>query len=76
MDCKNAVQMLFFLLDASFDEEARQSLEEHVKQCPCCARKLGYRQKLLFVVRERCHRREAPDSLRLRILTSLPHRHG
>jgi hypothetical protein len=49
---------------------------EHLTFCPACASHFHYLEKLLCVVRERCSRVSAPSRLKVRILTSFPHRGG
>ena len=55
--------------------EAGVSFRSHVDGCGTCSRQVDYTRKLLLLVREsvRCN---APDRLRLRILTDMPHRGG
>jgi mycothiol system anti-sigma-R factor len=76
MDCKRASEAIYLFFDNQMEAEQLASLREHVALCAACARHLDLIQKLLLVVRERCERQSAPVSLRLRILSSLPHRCG
>jgi mycothiol system anti-sigma-R factor len=74
MDCKKVAESLFLFFDNEMDGKLRAPFEEHLARCPGCAHRLAYTRKLLVIVRSRCVRQFAPPSLRVRILTSLPHR--
>lgn len=74
MDCKEVSVVLFLFFDNELEEELLAPFRDHVAGCGHCARQMDYTRKLLLVVRERCHRCAAPDDLRVRILTRMPHR--
>jgi mycothiol system anti-sigma-R factor len=74
MDCKQVSEALFLFVDNELGEEQQTPFRDHVAQCPHCSRQMSYTLKLLLVIRERCSRCPAPDTLRSRILLSLPHR--
>jgi anti-sigma factor (TIGR02949 family) len=74
MDCKKASEILFLFFDNELDGNLRRPFEEHLALCPGCAHRLDYTKKLLVLVRSRSVRHFAPPRLRVRILTSLPHR--
>jgi mycothiol system anti-sigma-R factor len=75
MDCKRVGEAIFLFFDNELEPELLAPFRSHVQDCDGCARKVDYTRKLLVLVREsvRCH---APDRLRLRILTDMPHRGG
>jgi len=74
MDCKEVGMALFLFFDNEMEEELLAPFRDHVSQCGHCAKRMAYTRKLLVIVREKCVRCSAPDRLRHRILTSLPHR--
>ena len=74
MKCSKVREVVFLYTDNEMEEELLVAFREHLVVCPECARRLDYTRRVLTVVRSRCARARAPDSLRQRILTSLPHR--
>lgn len=74
MDCKEVSTVLFLFFDNEMDDETLTPFRDHVGRCGDCSKKVDYTRKLLLIVRERTIRCTAPDSLRHRILTHLPHR--
>ena len=73
MNCSRVKEVIFLYADNELGGELLVSVQEHVVVCPQCARQLDYTRRLLTVVRKRCTRTRAPESLRKRILTSLRH---
>ena len=74
MDCKEVSTVLFLFFDNEMEDEMLTPFRDHVGRCGDCSKKVDYTRKLLLIVRERTIRCTAPDSLRHRILTHLPHR--
>lgn len=74
MDCKEVGKALFLFFDNELEEALLVSFKDHVGLCRDCAKRVDYTRKLLLIVRERTVRCCAPDGLRHRILTSMPHR--
>jgi mycothiol system anti-sigma-R factor len=74
MDCKEVSLVVYLFFDNEMDEDTLTPFRDHVGRCGHCAKQVDYTRKLLLIVRERTVRWAAPDSLRLRILTHLPHR--
>jgi mycothiol system anti-sigma-R factor len=74
MDCKEVGDRLFLFFDNELEGELLILFRDHVGLCGDCAKKLDYTRRLLVIVRERTIRCTAPQRLRQRILTSLPHR--
>lgn len=74
MNCKRVNEVLFLFFDNELDDALLTPFRDHTDRCPECARRFDYTRKLLLLVREGCHRRPAPQHLRTRILSSLPHR--
>jgi mycothiol system anti-sigma-R factor len=74
MDCKEVSETLFLFVDNEMEEALLTHFRDHVAACPGCARRMDYTRKLIWLVRERCTRCTAPQNLRNRILTNLPHR--
>jgi mycothiol system anti-sigma-R factor len=76
MDCKEVSLVLFLFFDNEMEEALLTPFRDHVAGCGDCARRMDYTRKLLLVVREKCLRCTAPDGLKIRILTHMPHRYG
>lgn len=74
MDCREVYAALYRFFDNELEDGLRTPFQDHVGRCPGCARRLHYTRKLLLIVRQRAVRQCAPESLRVKILTSLPHR--
>ncbi|HBL28718.1 MAG TPA: mycothiol system anti-sigma-R factor [Acidobacteria bacterium] len=74
MDCKEVGTVLFLFFDNEMEDDLLSPFRDHVARCSHCAQRLAYTRRLLLIVRERCARCCAPERLRMRILTSLPHR--
>jgi mycothiol system anti-sigma-R factor len=74
MDCKEVKETLFLFVDNEMDEERRTPFRDHIARCSGCSKKMNYTLKLILLVRQRCVRCTAPEGLRQRILTSMPHR--
>jgi mycothiol system anti-sigma-R factor len=76
MNCTKVKETLFLFFDDEMPQSDQSRFQEHLSGCPHCARRVSYTRRLLILVRSSCGRRVAPDGLRLRIVTSLPHRRG
>lgn len=74
MDCRRINEFLYRFFDNELEQEIVASFCDHIATCPDCSRRVSYTRKLLLVVRQKCSRCHAPDSLRLRILGVMPHR--
>jgi mycothiol system anti-sigma-R factor len=74
MDCKEVSLVVFLFFDNEMDADKLTPFQDHVGRCGDCAKTVDYTRRLLLIVRERTVRCAAPESLRHRILTHLPHR--
>jgi mycothiol system anti-sigma-R factor len=74
MDCKEVIAVLFLFFDNEMEDEMLTPFRDHVGHCGDCAKRVDYTHKLLLIVREKTVRCCAPERLRLRILTNMPHR--
>jgi len=74
MDCRRFSEVVFLYTDNEMEEELLVEFRQHRDLCPGCARRIDYTRRLLTLLRERCRRASAPESLRRRILINLPHR--
>ncbi len=74
MDCSHFEELLFLYTDDQLEAEVVVRYRRHMDHCPECARRAAYTKRFLTVVRRRYVRAPAPDTLRRRILASLPHR--
>lgn len=71
MNCHQARRIVFLFVDNEMEETLLMSFRQHLGSCPRCAREADYTVRLLTVVRQRCCRVSAPESLRDRILQAL-----
>lgn len=76
MDCRKVSEIAFLYIDNEMESDLAKPFQDHLSHCPCCASQVDHRRKLVILVRQRCVRQQAPQRLRVRILTSLPHRQG
>jgi mycothiol system anti-sigma-R factor len=76
MDCKRARASMFRVSDNELEGELLLIFREHLGRCPGCSHQFAYVSRLLALVRGRCSRFDAPATLRIRILSSFPHRGG
>ena len=74
MNCTRVREVIFLYTDNEMEEELLISFTEHLVICPGCAKQIEYTQRVLSVLRKGCTKARAPERLRRRILTSLPHR--
>lgn len=74
MDCKQVREAVFLFFDNELEGDLLTPFKDHVGGCGDCAKNVDYTRKLLLIVRERTFRCTAPERLRIRILTSMPHR--
>lgn len=68
--CEEALQYLDAFLDHEVDEELTIRLGQHVAGCAECSRLADAEKHLRDIVRS-CCAEQAPEQLRLRVLTSL-----
>ena len=71
MNCRKVRQTVYLYVDNEMEGELLISFRRHLELCPGCAREIEYAVRLLGVVRRRCPRTVAPDSLRRRIQSCL-----
>ncbi len=74
MDCRKVSEIAFLYVDNEMGSDLQKPFQDHLSRCPCCASRVDQTRKLIVLVRQRCVRQPAPQRLRVRILTSLPHR--
>ncbi len=74
MDCTHFQRVVFQYTDNELGETQLVEFHQHRDLCRHCERQLALALALKMALRERCRRAVAPRSLRIRILTSLPHR--
>lgn len=74
MDCRRINEFLYRFFDNELEQEIVVSFRDHIATCPDCSRQVSYTRKVLLVVRQKCSRCCAPESLRNRILGFMPHR--
>ncbi len=71
MDCNGAKKVIFLYVDNEMGDELHVAFEEHTSSCPHCARRIEYTRQWLTLVKRRCLRVQAPESLRRRIISRL-----
>ena len=76
MDCHRVRESMFQATDNELAAELLAPFREHLSFCPDCAHQYVYVGKLVATIRQRCCRHAAPSHLKIRILTSFPHRGG
>ena len=76
MDCERAREAMFRMSDNELEPDLVVPFRKHLGDCPTCAQHFDYVGKLLALIRGRCCRYQAPDSLRFRILATFTHRSG
>lgn len=74
MKCREVREVVFLYTDNEMGEELLVSFRRHLAHCPGCAARIVRAERLVRLVRKRCVRAAAPERLRVRILTSFPHR--
>lgn len=76
MDCHRVREAIYQATTYDLDAELIAPFREHLSRCPDCAHHFVYVGKLVAIVRERCCRQAAPSHLKIRIISSFPHRRG
>jgi anti-sigma factor (TIGR02949 family) len=74
MECHRVREVMFRATDNELEPELQGPFREHLRLCPECAHHYCYVTKLIGLIRERCGRLPAPSRLKVRILSSFPHR--
>lgn len=74
MDCHRVREAMYRATDNELEPDQLAPFREHLRLCPECDHHYLYVTRLLCLVRERCLRLNAPARLKVRILTSFPHR--
>lgn len=71
MDCTKIKDSIYLCFDNEMDSRSRASFEQHLAECPPCARQNDLTHRWLVLVRRRTVRLSAPSTLRQRILEAL-----
>lgn len=72
MDCRECNNILPLFVDASFPEDLRRRIEQHLSLCEACRDELGKLRMTLELVRRTAHL-DAPQYLTTRIMAQLEH---
>jgi anti-sigma factor (TIGR02949 family) len=67
MACNRVRRTIFLWVDHSHEERWRAPLEEHLGGCPHCRERAQRVERMIVLLRTRCERRPAPESLQQRI---------
>lgn len=70
MDCREAVDHLWELIDRELDEQAESRIEAHLEACQHCFPQYDFHRAFRAFLGSRC-RQSAPAELRRRIFLSL-----
>jgi mycothiol system anti-sigma-R factor len=76
MNCHRVREAMFLVTDNELEPELLAPFREHLSFCPACASHFHYLEKLVCLIRQRCSRVSAPSRVKVRILSSFPHRGG
>jgi anti-sigma factor (TIGR02949 family) len=67
MSCNRVRRTIFLWVDRNREERLRGPLEDHVGGCPHCRDRAMRVERFVVLLRTRCERRAAPESLHDRI---------
>jgi len=67
MSCNRVRRTIFLWVDRDREERLRGRLEEHLGECPQCRDRAQRVERFVVLLRTRCERRPAPESLHDRI---------
>lgn len=76
MSCNRVRRTIFLWVDRDREERLRAPLGEHLEECPHCRDRALRVERFVVLLRTRCERRPAPDSLHERIRRLLGDRSG
>lgn len=69
-NCDVALAELYEYLDGELTEEARQRIEQHLRDCSPCLEAFDFEAEVRRLVADRC-REQCPDALRQRIQSAI-----
>ena len=71
-DCRDVIERVYLYLDCEeLDDEGRGKIRIHLDECAPCLRQYGLEQEVKALVARCCGGEQAPEGLRLRVLTRL-----
>jgi mycothiol system anti-sigma-R factor len=71
MDCKRVKEIIYLFVDNEMEDDLRGPFEQHLAECGDCDRSTSRARRMLVIIRERCVRVRASESLRRRIADGL-----
>lgn len=71
MDCKRVKEVIYLFVDNEMEDDLRGPFEQHLAECKGCDQSISRTRRTLVIIRERCSRVRASDSLRRRIVERL-----
>ncbi len=71
MDCRQAAEKLYDLLDGELTPDIEQKLRDHVSGCPHCFTAADFEQRFLAALQKLKERGCCPESLRSKVTESL-----
>lgn len=71
MPCDEVLALVYGFLDGEIDDEARHRIADHLEECGPCLRAFGLEQALKQIVQRSCTCPNAPDRLRIQIITTI-----
>ena len=70
VDCREAVERLYFFLDGELTVERRRVIQQHLDECSDCIEAYEFELELRTAIAKGC-RESVPESLRLRVYSAL-----
>lgn len=74
-NCDDALHELYGFLDGELTVEVRQTIQQHLDDCPPCYEAFDFEAELRMVIARKCTE-TVPDSLKQRIAQALEAEHG
>lgn len=69
-NCQVALSELYEFLDGALDDETRQRIEQHLRECSPCLEAFDFETEVRRLIASRC-RDECPDAVRARIQAAI-----
>ncbi|MCX6431482.1 MAG: mycothiol system anti-sigma-R factor [Actinobacteria bacterium] len=70
-DCVEVLALVYAFLDGEVDDTDRARIAQHLDECSPCLRQYGLEQAVKSLVHRSCACEQAPDRLRIQIVTRI-----
>ena len=70
-DCAEVLALVYGFLDGEVDDTERARIAQHLDECSPCLRQYGLEQAVKSLVHRSCACAQAPDRLRIQIVTRI-----